>query len=471
MSTLHYKDEILNNLAEKGNIAQFISYDNELNQRYLRINSIEPNFKFESIWAAIAGLIARSSEGRVNVRSFKPEQPKSFPFEYGKTTVAEVISILERNAADGLYSIVNETISVDDGGVSGVALGNVIEFTPNDTPRGVEKCGACRLPRFVGLEILEKVYGFYPKLPYAHNVRVEFSIHPMRRGINKSNTIIWELEEFRDFKDDVDIPIEINFPNNFSKLIGDKVYGLLVADAFGFKVPRTRVIPRLIAPFHFGNHTGVAETWIRTSPAERTSGKFSTFKGWVDPYALLQKEDPENNKIASVLSQQAVDAIYSGSLITDVNQKPIIEGVKGSGDSFMLGIAESESLPHGLLDHIYTQWEKLHKILGAIEMEWVADNDLVWIVQLHKSKNCLSFGSTIVGGEPESWVDFQTAQGLDKLQELINSSESNVGINLIGNIGITSHLGDVLRKANKISKITRIKNTHNEAENILSATH
>ena len=45
-------------------------------------------------------------------------------------------------AADGYFTIVNETVDTADGGVSGVVLGDIMEFAPLDTPRGVEKPGA-----------------------------------------------------------------------------------------------------------------------------------------------------------------------------------------------------------------------------------------------------------------------------------------------------------------------------------------
>ena len=453
-NALHYKDEILNALAEKGNVAQFISYNPNLKQRFIRLHNDVTIMLNWSIPDAISVLIAHSSEKRVNVRSFNPKEPKGHPFVYGLSNVDDVIEVLNKNSNAGLYSIVNETISVDDGGVSGVAMGGVIEFTPNDTPRGVEKGGACCMPRYLGLDMLRTVYGFTPELDYPQNIRVEFSIHPKRRGINKSNTIIWELETFNEIQNN---QVNIEFPNNFSKLIGDKVFGLLIVDALGIsQVPLTTVIPRNIAPFTFGEPTSINEYWIRTSPFERTSGKFSTFKGWRDPYLLLQKEDPENNKIASVLCQQAIDSMYSGSLITGKDGNPIIEGVSGDGDDFMLGIKEMEMIPEHVIENIKYTFSEMHKHLGAIEMEWVYDGD-VWIVQLHKSKHSVSLGSIIVEGNPDEWVDFDAKNGLDKLRDLIAEIKTNQGINIIGNIGVTSHFGDVLRKANITSKITRIK--------------
>jgi len=454
---MHFKDEILNNLAQRGNVAQFISYGSMgiAEQRFLRINEAAENQSFSSAEEAIGLLIARSSEGRVNVRSFDPAQPKGHPFVYGLKTTEEVVATINKNAANGLYSIVNETIDINDGGVSGVALGNIIEFTPNDTPKGVDKPGVCYLPRRMGLELLHDVYGFTASIDYPQNVRVEFSIHPMRRGIKMDHTIIWELEEFSDLHDSSDM--NIIWPNNFSKILGDKAFGLLVANRLGIAVPSTVVISRTVAPFTFGDNTGVSEVWIRTAPVVRTPGKFSTFKGWVDPFKLLSDEDPNHDKIASVLCQQAVKPVYSGSMLTDANNEPLIEGVAGRGDLFMVGQANTDTVPEAVISKIKEVFKQAYSRLGPVEMEWVFDGEKVWIVQLHKSARTVSCGNVIVPGQPAEYIDFDVSAGLESLRSLISTIQSgNKGIRIHGNVGVTSHYGDVLRRAGIPSLIERL---------------
>jgi hypothetical protein len=338
---------------------------------------------------------------------------------------------------------VNETIDVNDGGVSGVVLADVIEFTPNDTPKGVDKPGVCSLPRSLGLKILENVYGFKPALDYERNLRVEFSIHPIRRGVRNEQTIIWEIESY----ENPTTHAEINWPNNFSRHLGDKVYGLLLAHHAGFNVPLTTAICRTVAPFTFGISTGLYENWIRTAPKARTPGKFSTFFGWRDPFALLATEDPGQELIASVISQRSVDPLYSGSLLTQANAIPFIEGIKGRGDEFMLG-KEIGTLPPEVVDAVTAVFKRGHKEFGAIEMEWVFDGTKVWVVQLHRSKENEGDPNVIVPGEASEFVDFEVNSGLESLRALITRlSRTGKGIRLVGNVGITSHFGDVLRKS------------------------
>ena len=75
-------------------------------------------------------------------------------------------------------------------------------------------------------------YGFVPELDWEPSVRVEFSLHPVRRGVRHTHTIIWQFEE-------VGAPRSnrrVFWPNRFSQFIGDKAFGLLVAHLLGAPV-------------------------------------------------------------------------------------------------------------------------------------------------------------------------------------------------------------------------------------------
>src|SRR5581483_8106024 len=240
---MHFKDEILNSLADKANVAQFVSFSPSLEMRFSRVFGEMPNLQFTNLDTAIKVLLSRATERSVNVRSFDPASPKSREFLYGLRTECDVSSAVRRLAANGLYTIINETISIDDGGVSGVVLGDVIEFAPGDTPRCVEKPGTASLPRDIGLKFLKIVYGFEPALNFRRSTRVEFSIHPLRCGVRHDHTIIWQLEDVGESA----AVANVRWPNRFSQLIGDKVYGLLVAYLYELNVPETTVVCRSVA--------------------------------------------------------------------------------------------------------------------------------------------------------------------------------------------------------------------------------
>lgn len=448
---MHFKDAILNDLATQANVAQFVSYDPTLTQRYSRIYSYDINHQFTSVNEAIKALLTQSIEKSVNIRSFDPKDPKSREFIYGLKDINQVQASLQRLASEGLYTIVNETIDINDGGVSGVILGDVIEFAPGDTPRCVEKAGTASLPRQFGLNLLKTVYGFPPTLNYSPQTRVEFSIHPLRCGFLHEHTIIWELE-----KVGISHAIaNINWPNRFSQFIGDKTYGLLIAHLFGLPVPYTTVISRKVAPFDFGKPTGCSETWIRTCPTVQVPGKFTTKRGWCDPFELMKTEDPDGNAIASILSQAEIEATYSGALIVGENDEIIIEGTQGYGEDFMIGHKHSIKLPNYIIEAVQNLYKQVAEKLDAVRMEWVADSENIWIVQLHRGSTTSS-GDIIYPGNASSYHKFDISQGLEALRHLISTINNTLeGIILVGDVGITSHFGDVLRRAEIPSRIER----------------
>ena len=437
-----YKDTVLDQLSEVANVAQFVSFGPDLHQRYARVSGYPPNYRFSSAETAVTALLQAAPDGSVNIRSFTPEQPKGGEFIYGLRHANEVVAGLHRLADAGLHTIINETIDVRDGGVSGVVVGDLLEFAPEDTPRCVEKPGTVSFPRTMGLQLLEKVYHFRPALDYQPSLRIEFSLHPLRRGFRYTHTIIWEMEEVGP----VELTATVQWPNLFSRLIGDKAFGLLVADTLDLPVPATTVIARKLAPFTFGKPTGTGETWIRTCPVEQVPGRFTTQRGWCDPFRLLVDEDPEGTVLASVLAQEGVEARYSGGLVATSEGNLTIEGVRGWGDKFMLGRAK-DTLPGEVEESVKQLYIQAAKYLGPVRFEWVYDDQRTWAVQLHRGA-VLSSGRTIYPGQANTYHRFDVANDIEALRALIAKIQgTGEGVILVGNVGVTSHFGDLLRKA------------------------
>ncbi|RPH31156.1 MAG: hypothetical protein EHM93_14720 [Bacteroidales bacterium] len=448
IKTVKFKDEVLDYISSAFNVAQFASYaPYDLSPRYSKIYGFKPNYHFPTIEKTLQVLIDNSQDKSINVRTFKPGLLKGNPFYYGIKDAAEAYILLKKSAADGFYTIVNETIDINDGGVSGVVMNDIIEFSPNDTPKCVEKAGVCSLPRKTGLNLLSKVYGFYPNLNFQSDFRVEFSIHPKRRGFRKEHTIIWEVEQAEDYQTE----FHISWPNIFSRFIGDKAFGLLIADELGAQVPKAILLARNVAPFAFGKETGLSEIWFRTCPAEKTPGKYPTYYGWADPFKVLNSEELLAN-VTSILAQQSVDAVFSGAAVPSKSGL-LIEGVKGFGDDFMVGKESPTALPNELKEQIRNVYNSLISRLGEINFEWVYDGTNVWIVQLSKS-GILSDSKIIYPGKVSHYNKFNVIDGLDALRGMVNSINKNEGIELVGNIGITSHFGDILRNAHIPSKLT-----------------
>lgn len=439
------KDASLDRLAELINVAQFVSFEpdrGQPTQAYARVLGEEPNRVFSGVREVAETLLARSADGSVNVRSFTPESPLSREFIYGLKRVDEVTDAVRRLTREGLNTIVNETVDIHDGGVSGVLMGNVLEFAPDDTPRAVEKAGTASLPLGWGLRLLASVYGFEPDLAVPQNTRLEFSLHPLPRGWRHTHTLGWEIAEHAG----VDRSAIVRWPNRFSRMIGDKVFGLLVAHHIGLPVPHTTVLNRRVAPFTFGQLTGSSETWFRTAPTEQMPGKFTTTRGWSDPFRVMAIEDPEHKSIASVLAQAGVEPVYSGASIVLQTGEIVTEGLRGSGEAFMQGTAKAEALP----DSIIADVRRLHEdaaTLGPVRLEWVHDGERAWVVQFHRGATASAAG-VLVPGDAKQWTLFEVSKGLEELRSLIARLEPGYGIDLQGEVGLTSHIADVIRKAN-----------------------
>ena len=76
-----HKDEILDRLAQQGNVVQFLTFQSDdkaaLQQSYSGIAGHEPIELFFDAREAISALLSASSEQRVNVRSYMPNEPRS----------------------------------------------------------------------------------------------------------------------------------------------------------------------------------------------------------------------------------------------------------------------------------------------------------------------------------------------------------------------------------------------------------
>jgi hypothetical protein len=445
-----FKDEALDRLAAYGNVAQFASFDQHLSPRYSRIVNRPPNEHLQ-LGDAVSALIAASPERRVNVRSFRPENLHGNEFIYGLDDSQTVIYHATRLAEQGLYTILNETVDINDGGVSGVSQGSIVEFAPRGTPRVVDTARAVSIRLSAGKRILEAVYGFPLELSYPPRFRVEFSIHPIRRGWRRDHTIIWELEELNYDS----LPSMPRWPNDFSEFLGDKVFGLLVAYGEAYEVPYTQVIGRRLRPFCFGTHTGSDMYWIRTAPHVPAPGHFTTIRGWTDPFQLLATEDPDGNELASVLIQDEVSAEYSGALLTGSNDEPIIEGVPGRGDALMLGDAAPSKLPANLTTLLRDLHDNIRRDFGTVRIEWAFDGDQVWVLQLQQEAP-KSSGALIVDGDFSNEITFRAESGLENLRSLVGRlGGSRAAVRLVGNIGMTSHMADILRRANVPSRLQR----------------
>ena len=390
-----------------------------------------------------------SPERSINVRSFLPGQPQGHEFIYGIKDIDVATGHVTRLTSNAFYTIVNETIDVNDGGVSGVYQGGIVEFAPGEVPRFIEKSSqdpVPALPFAIAMDLLKAVYGFYPDLNDELEKRIEFSIHPCKRGWHNTHTIIWEEEQVSP----IPFPPFFVWPNSFSKLLGDKAYGLLIGHLLGAPVPKTTVYPRKkeISPFTFGLETLGSTVWTRTCPATPVPGKFLTVHKKLDPFEVMEAEDPEKLILSSCLLQQDVPAKFSGTVLTNVDGQLVIEGVAGPGDEYMLGSAAPVALSEAIQNDLRGLHTDLAMLKQPVAFEWAHDGKMAWLLQLHLGA-VHSYNRTIVPGEASEFVAFDVFLGLEALRKLVEEHHyDGRGIVVVGNIGLGSHIADVLRKAN-----------------------
>jgi hypothetical protein len=466
------KDESLDRLAESVNVAQFVSFRpgsrGAPEQTFARVNGEAPSVRFPTIAAAAERLLERSSEGRVNVRSFVPGDNQSKPFVIGLRSVAEVEAVARQRLAEGLWFILNETIDPSDGGFSGVADGELTEFAADDTPRAVEAPGTCALPRAWTEKLVEIVYGHKADLSPAVEQRFEFSVHPKPRGWRNTPVIGWELGPHEAGA----VKIKPQWPNRYSRFLGDKAFGLLMAHLAGAPVPETTVYHRRLArPFSFGKRIDSSEVWVRSSPREQglDAGKYRTVRGWTEPFALLTGQeaaaspyvDPDTGKtvtgfiLPSAVVQKGVPALWSGKSIVQGDGTLLASGIRGRGDVYMRGKGGLRALPSALREVVARQHRRLNKVFGPVEFEWAYDGTKVWVLQLHLGR-AAGVGDVLVPGEPAQWVEIAAGASLDGFRQAATGLAPDQGILVRGRIGLTSHKADLLRRAGRPAKLVPI---------------
>ena len=115
-------------------------------------------------------------------------------------------------------------------------------------------------------------------------------------------------------------------------------------------------------------------------------------------------------------------------------------------------VRKDASLDHlaALITEVYRSVRSLHRRtsqqLGPVRFEWVFDGNVVWIVQLHRGAT-QSTATILVPGEAERWVPFEVSRGLEELRSMIELLEPGAGLILDGEVGLTSHIADVIRRA------------------------
>lgn len=427
------KDEALFQLSRKRNVANFASFYPE---GKIRFQVLPENKKVKTLEGAIAALLRK---GKVNIRSFRGNETGN-PFMTGLDDADEIARKANMLMNEGFYIILNEDIPRHGRMASGVICGNQVEFAPCDTPRCVERECSC-MPADWAETMLSRWLSARVFLPRPKE-RLEFSVYPYGVGARNGNVVFWERGEKCSMK------INIIQPDQFSRHIGDKAWGLFLAwsarGGLDINIPECVVYKKGYGmPFlSFGEDTGSENVWTRTCPKVAMPGKYATLKGFHDPFKLMEKEDPTGDELNCVMIQREVNAKWSGAAWKNGNVLNI-EGVPGFGDDFMLAKKNPLVPP----PDIYSEVEKLLKILSrlfkkGVKIEWVFDGEKLWLVQMHVEDIVFEPDKSKV----DKWIGWNPSDGLDVLREIIKNNPES-GVILHERIGLSSHAADIIRKA------------------------
>ena len=64
-------------------------------------------------------------------------------------------------------------------------------------------------------------------------------------------------------------------------------------------------------------------------------------------------------------------------------------------------------------------------------------------------------GVVLFAGENERWERIDASLPLEEILGAINRLEDGVGISIVGDVGLTSHIADVIRKAGRPARLER----------------
>ena len=66
-------------------------------------------------------------------------------------------------------------------------------------------------------------------------------------------------------------------------------------------------------------------------------------------------------------------------------------------------------------------------------------------------------------GEATEWATFKTELGLEAMRQFLSGLAPNVGLLLEGEVGLTSHVADLARKAGRPTRVVHRKSTTPQA--------
>ena len=102
---------------------------------------------------------------------------------------------------------------------------------------------------------------------------------------------------------------------------------------------------------------------------------------------------------------------------------------------------------------VYQVHKRLADCLGETSFEWADDGRRTWLLQVHLGASS-STEAIIYDGPADTFRRFLVKDGLKNLYRMVEHVKGRKeGILLVGRVGVTSHMGDLLRREKIPSRI------------------
>jgi hypothetical protein len=140
-------------------------------------------------------------------------------------------------------------------------------------------------------------------------------------------------------------------------------------------------------------------------------------------------------------------ALWSGAAFPGDDGGLLVEGVAGFGDDFMLARAARTLLPEHVLRDIGRIGARAAAAFGPVRLEWAHDGDDAWVLQLHLVPWRQRTPSPSIPASPRAGTASTRRRGWSGCGSGSPRAAATRGVEVAGDVGVTSHAGDLLRRA------------------------
>jgi len=144
--------------------------------------------------------------------------------------------------------------------------------------------------------------------------------------------------------------------------------------------------------------------------------------------------------------QEGVSSQFSGA--AEIMQDHcLVEGVPGTGASFMVGMQRPYDLPPAVRDSIEGLGRALFERVAACRFEWAWENDREWLLQLNALKNEREPQTRDLRRIAPGYFTYDPEDGLEKLNRIARAALlQGRDVLICKPVGLTSHVCEILQE-------------------------